>query len=242
MTEEILPQAVPQAHAAESPDPMLNMIATALDNKDCDIHKLERLIEMRNNELARCGKAQFNKSFAKMQEKLPRVVALHKNGHTNSSYAKIEDINQVILPVLCDFGFAVSFQIKEQTNNSICITASLLHEKGHTSTTTLQMPLDLSGKKQAIHASASTITYAKRYALCMLLNISTGDDDDGNGSFKNNNAPLKKISPEQVLTLENLMILKKIDKQKVLDHYNRKSTADFNTNEYQKAVYQLQKK
>lgn len=240
MTEEILPQAVPQAHVAESPDPMLNMIAAAMD-KDCDIHKLERLIEMRNNELDRCGKAQFNKSFAKMQEKLPRVVALHKNGHTNSKYAKIEDINQVILPVLCDFGFAISFQIKEQTNNSISITASLLHEEGHSETTTLQMPVDLSGKKQAIHASASTITYAKRYALCMLLNISTGEDDDGNGSFKNNNAPLK-ISPEQVQTLENLIIEKNADKVKMLQVYGVKATSEFTTESYQRVMYQLQKK
>ena len=51
------------------------------------------------------------------------------------------------------------------------------------------LPLDTSGSKNGVQAVGSTVSYGKRYAICALLNISTGDDTDGNIPHVNQSKP-----------------------------------------------------
>jgi hypothetical protein len=47
----------------------------------------------------------------------------------------------------------------------------------------MELPFDNSGSKNTVQAIGSSVSYGKRYVLCMLLNISTGgEDNDGNGA------------------------------------------------------------
>jgi len=171
-------------------DPMLSMIERVCSDPNFDINKMQAIVDMRNNDITRKAKIKFSQDFAKMQEKMPRIVSLHNNTQTKSKYAKIEDINKQVQPILQEFGFGVSFRVLSQDKEGVSVKAILMHESGYEESTDLYMPFDNKGaqgtvNKTMIHATGSTVTYAKRYAMCMLLNISTGDDTDGNTSVSN---------------------------------------------------------
>src|SRR5690606_4042351 len=58
-------------------------------------------------------------------------------------------------------------------------TGVLLHKAGHREETTIKLPADSSGNKNAVQAVASSVSYGKRYAAGALLNLTShGEDDD----------------------------------------------------------------
>jgi hypothetical protein len=218
-------------------DPMLAMIDKVCTSPDFDITKMEKLIEMRNAELSRLAEKEFHAAFAEMQHELPRIITSHTNKQTNSKYAKIEDVNDAVLPILHKHGFAVSFRVVFQDDEKVTIQATLSHKEGHKESNELTMPYDNKGaqgsiNKTKIHATGSTITYAKRYALCMLLDISTGEDTDGN--------IYKYISPALVKELEKLIDETGVDKIKFVSKFMKApSITQIPEKDYAKAVSAL---
>jgi hypothetical protein len=183
-----------QQIAAEQPMPVamqddtaavMALIARAASDPAFDVTKLEKLMDLRDRLAAGKAREAYAADFVQMKPHLPRVVSLHKNTQTNSRYAKLEDINAKIDPILAEYGFATSHKIVAQTDKQVTATVELWHRAGHVESTTLSMPLDDSGiagkvNKTAPHAIASTIMYLRRVGECALLNISTGNDLDGN--------------------------------------------------------------
>lgn len=183
------------APVVSSSDAMLAMIERVASNPDVDIVKMQALLDMRNQEIARVdsqqqqefsriAKQKFNTDYVMMSGELPLVATSKENAHTKSRYAALEDINEAIKPVLSKHGFALATNIVEQTKDNVTVEATLLHRDGHEKSTRLSFPLDTKGSngsvnKTEIQGTASSITYAKRIAICALLNISTGDDKDG---------------------------------------------------------------
>lgn len=153
---------------------VIERIAT---NPDAGMDKLQKMLDMQERVMNRNARQAFTADLANMQCELP-IVAKNGEGHNKAKYAKLEDINETIRPTLQKFGFAVTFRVK-QAEKSVTITAILSHKLGHSEETDLTLPLDVSGNKNAVQAVGSTVSYAKRYAIAALLNISTGDDIDG---------------------------------------------------------------
>src|SRR5690606_25480341 len=80
--------------------------------------------------------------------------------------------------------------------------------EGHVRNGVGEIPVDGAGSqgrvnKTGTQAFGSTATYGRRYLLCMLFNISTGDDNDGNAIF--NKQPPEFISDEQLQTIRRLI-------------------------------------
>ncbi|WNZ54812.1 ERF family protein [Microbulbifer sp. MKSA007] len=168
-------QPAPAQPASEATQ-MLAVIERVAANPEADIDKLERLLDMQERVMNRNAEQAFNAALAQMQNELP-TVAETAEGH-NGKYAPLEKINETVRPALQKHGFAVTFRTKQQ-NNAVEIIAVLSHREGHHEETSLILPLDTSGKKNTVQAIGSTVSYGKRYALCALLNISTGEDTDG---------------------------------------------------------------
>ena len=88
--------------------------------------------------------------------------------------------------VYTSFGFSVSFNEGVAAHPAqVRICAEVLHKQGHKESYFYDVPLDGVGIKGSsfmtkIHAKASSTSYGRRYLMCMIWNISTGDDDDGN--------------------------------------------------------------
>ena len=119
---------------------------------------------------------------------MPTVNKTKRNDHTRSSYADLADIEEQAMPVAYAHGFSVSFTPAGQDGSgNLLIDWTLMHEEGHTKTGQAGFPLDVAGSggkvnKTGIQAMGSTMTYGRRYLVCNLFNIATGDDRDGNGA------------------------------------------------------------
>lgn len=174
---------------------VLTVIERAASNKDVDIEKLERLLAMQERILARNAESAFNSAMAQMQSELPTVTQRGQivvNGQVRSLYAKFEDINEAVKPILQKHGFAVSFKT-DTSGGTVKVTGVLTHREGHREQTEMLLPVDVSGSKNPVQAVGSSVSYGKRYVLEALLNLtSRGQDDDGRTATTNPDPEGKK--------------------------------------------------
>lgn len=162
---------------------MLQIISTAAMNPEVDIDKMERMMIMHEKLLNRDAQMAYNAAMSKLQSELPTINEkgqIEVNKVVRSKYAKFEDINEAIRPLLKKHGFSVSFK-SNFTDQMLDITGIISHKQGHSEDTTMRLPFDTSGSKNDVQAIGSSVSYGKRYCVCMLLNIATGgEDNDGN--------------------------------------------------------------
>ena len=154
-------------------------------SKEIDIEKVKTMQGMFDRAQDREAERLFSEDFAKMQPSLPLVIAVRANSQTNSKYAKHEDINEKIKPILKEHGFGISAYPIEQNDAGVKVKVILRHRAGHKEEAIVFMPLDKCGiagtvNKTMPHAHSSSMRYAIRLGICLLLDISTGDDMDGN--------------------------------------------------------------
>ena len=183
------PAAAPLAVIEGRPDAgtLIRAIAKAAANPDVDIEKMERLWAMQRQMVAQEAEAAFNDAMARAQAKITPVVNNAHNDQTQSNYAKLSAINKAIMPIYSAEGLSVSFDTDESPiKDHMRIVAIVSHAAGHSRRYHLDMPLDNVGikgsvNKTMVHARGSTASYTRRYLVCMIFNVSTEDDNDGNG-------------------------------------------------------------
>lgn len=174
MTIDQTPVVAPVASESAA---IIQVIERAAMNPNVDIDKMERLLQMQERIMERNAKAAYAAAFAMMQPHLPEIP--EKGKSNNGSYALWEDINDLIKPVLAEYGFGISFQPGRDGPN-VTVTAILTHREGHSEQATMLLPIDTSGSKNAVQAVGSSTSYGKRYTAQALLNLtSRGEDDDG---------------------------------------------------------------
>lgn len=172
--------------AAEPPTEagnVLQIISRAAADPSVDIEKLERLLAMQERITARNAQAEYAAALAEMQPHLPLITERggikDRHGNVQSRYALWEDIVTTITPILSAHGFALSFRTANEAN-MVSVTGVLSHRAGHSESTTLALPIDTSGSKNAVQSVGSSTSYGKRYTASALLNLRTGEiDDDG---------------------------------------------------------------
>lgn len=180
-TEIIMPEQRRQVVAPITPDTsIMAVISRAAADPTCDIEKMERLLAMHERMQAKTAEAAFNAAMSEMQCEIPTVAHGALNEHTEKTYATLDDINVMLKPIMQAHGFAISFKV-EHSAAGVNVTGILMHRDGHREQTTMLLPLDIGKGRNAVQAVGSSTTYGKRYVMCALLNITTGDarDDDG---------------------------------------------------------------
>jgi len=108
---------------------------------------------------------------------LQNVAKTASNPYFKSKYAPLDAIVDATRPVLAKHGLAIQ-QTPLFLEGAAGVDTTILHKSGHSTTTTLLLPL----KDQSPQGVGSAITYARRYALAAVLGLATEDDDDGNVS------------------------------------------------------------
>lgn len=195
-----------QAAASTLPESaaIIQVIERAAMNPAVDIDKMERLLEMQERIMQRNARAAYAADLARMQPELPVIAERggikDRSGRVQSTYALWEDINEAIKPVLAKYGFALSFRTGQE-EGKIVVTGVLSHRDGHSEETTMHLPVDASGSKNAVQAVGSSTSYGKRYTAGALLNLtSRGEDDDGKAAGAE-----QTISEEQIAELRKLL-------------------------------------
>lgn len=182
------------------------LVMTAIEhlalNPDIDVSKLQPLLDFQERILNKKIYSEYCVAFTNMQAELPEIDqkgAIEFKGKVQSRYAKFEDINEAVKPILKKHGFAISFRTK-QTDDKIITKAVLTHISGHSETTEILLAPDNSGSKNSVQAVGSAISYGKRYAMSDLLNITTrGLDDDATQSD-----PV--ATPHQIKVIKELLV------------------------------------
>lgn len=171
--------------AVELPDTALTMFERLATNPDVDVAKLEKLIDMQERIIRLNAKAAFDAAFSKMWPELPEVDEkgriTNKDGSTKSRFAKYEDIQAAIRPVLKQYGFALRHRTEfPKDQPGIVRIVGILSGHGHTEESSFEAPPDKNDYRSAIQDQGSTISYGQRYTTIGLLNIITrGVDNDG---------------------------------------------------------------
>lgn len=177
------------------------------------LDRLERMLDMKERmedrareDADREAKKAYFAAMSKCQAELPVVTKNQKNDHTKSKYADLAAIEQQAMPIIHKYGFAVSFQPDGYNESGeLRIRWEISHEGGHSRDGIGEIPVDGAGSqgkvnKTGTQAFGSTATYGRRYLLCMLFNITTGDDTDGNAP-----ADQSTITTEQLETIRDLI-------------------------------------
>lgn len=167
------------------PDSFIAMIERLAANPDVDVAKLEKLVELQERIMRHNAEAAFNAAFAKMRPELPQVVERGQilvKGQLRSTYARLEDIDQAVTPILAKHGFGLRHKTQWPADKPgiIRIIGVLCHEQGHTEQSEFEAPMDKSDYRTDIQSQGSTVSYGRRYTTLDLLNITTrGVDNDG---------------------------------------------------------------
>lgn len=119
-----------------------------------------------------------------------------KNPQFNSKYAPLEEILNVVRPLLAKQGLSV-IQSTTGALEAVTITTILLHESGEFIETE---PFILKGEQNArggtkvvnVQGAGSMITYIRRYQISALLGLASEDDDGNHASKKEDKAPKGK--------------------------------------------------
>jgi hypothetical protein len=199
-------------------DPMLAMIQTVVTGGG-DVEKLRELLALKREHDADVARRAFHEAFAAAQGEIPTVVRNRKNNQTNSHYADLAAIEQAVMPVVARRGLSVRFYpVKSDMSDHYGVDCVVSHQMGHSETYHADVPADGAGlkgnaNKTATHAFGSTMTYGRRYLLCMIFNIATGDDDDGNGAGN----PQPNITEAQYIELQNLIEKSSLAEKVVLE-------------------------
>ena len=206
---ETLPPAnasapVPLVHSESAA--LINMIERAARDPAVDVDKMERLFRMHGEVTARAAKVAFISALVEMQPKLPVITergAIEVGGTVRSRYARWPDIDDAIKPVLYMHGFTLTHRIA-QDDKGVSITGVLSHTQGHEESTTIRLPVDASGSKNAVQAIGSSTSYGQRYTAKLLLKITSRSaedrDDDGRAAVAG-----MPITEEQVNDLNVLL-------------------------------------
>jgi ERF superfamily len=145
------------------------------------VETLEKLFALREKVKAEQAREAFTQALADFQGDCPIIAktkkVMNKDGRTvRYVYAPIDAIVDQIKKPLAKHGLSYTWNV-EQNDKGITAVAKVTHKFGHSETSSFNVPIDPEGYMTAPQKVASALTFAKRYALCNALGISTGDED-----------------------------------------------------------------
>ena len=203
-----------------APSTLLAAIVGMAKDPAVDVTKLQAVLEMQERLERRQAEREFIAAFARLSADLPRVKKngtislIDKQGVNKGSiaFAKWEDMDRVIRPLMAREGFTLSFDSAQRAGDGggLVVTGTLMHRDGYARAASMPLALDVGPGRNNLQAMGSTLSYGKRYCAEMLLNIvREGEDNDGNDL----------ISVEQAAELDGMMREMGVDPPKFLQQF-----------------------
>lgn len=180
--------AAPQQNTQLAAGPMANAIAAM--QAGMTIEHLKGIMELQKEWEANEARKSYVADMAAFKLNPPEILKTKLVGYVNRDgsttgyfHATLGGVASVVVDALATHGFSHSWETK-QDNGLITVTCRITHRMGHSESTSMQAMPDQSGKKNAIQAVASSITYMQRYTLLAATGLATMDmpDDDGQGA------------------------------------------------------------
>ena len=159
-------------------DPLTALLSNPEQLAQCPIETVERLFELQRQSRADQARIDYHRAFNAAQSELEPVRRTVLNEFTGSMYAKAEDIEAMLQPIIFSHGFSYSTSGDDEPAATGMIPVKLLlrHVGGHEEKHRLELPLDAGGfkgspNKTQVHATLSSYTYAGRCLLTYVWGI-----------------------------------------------------------------------
>ncbi len=198
----------PEVPAVIEPNEFITVIERLSRMDNIPVDKIEQLFKMKQAEDDRTAKREFNAAFTRAQAKIELVVAEQENIQTKSKYADLKAVLLKAKPVYTAEGFSLMYYpLKSSRETHQGVGVDIIHSGGHTEKRDGEFAIQTTGiagkaMMTQIHGEGSAFSYARRYLTCMIWNIPTGDDDDGNAA---GGKVEEFITKEQVAELTKLI-------------------------------------
>lgn len=196
---------VPQKEPSFSAE-ILAIISQAACNPDCDVQKMQALLNMQQQVIEGQARQEFSRAMTAASNEIQPIFKAgraslgSKGGY---SYAKWDDMDRAIRPILQKHGLRLSFTTASSgVQGYKAIIGIITHENGQSERAEMELPIDTGPGRSAIQAIGSTISYGKRYCAEMLLNIVRTDDNDGAPPAQRR---VETVTQEQKEELVNLL-------------------------------------
>ncbi len=238
--------------------PMISMIERIAMDPNIPIERLEQMLAMKERLEDRQrdqlredreyeAKTAYFSAMSACQKELPVVTKNRRNSHTNSNYADLAAIEDQAMPVIYKHGFGVSFQPDGYNDlGELLIKWEISHSGGYVRNGIGAIPVDGAGAKGAVNktgtqAFGSTATYGRRYLLCMLFNISTGDDRDGNNRSEPK-VEAEPITEAQVSVIRDLITKAELEIDQFCNHWKIEAIPDIASSKYAEVIGSLRRR
>ena len=223
---------------------VLQVIARAAQDPQCDIEKMERLLAMQERIVAKHAESEFNAALNAAQAEISTIAADAENPQTRSRYATYAKLDKVLRPIYTRHGFSLSFDETDSPKpDHIRVLAILAHRGGHSHTYQKDMPADGKGAKGGdvmtkTHAAGAAASYGMRYLLKGIFNVAIGEEDvDGNEPHDE-----PRISEDQVANLQALIEEVGADKARFFAYLKIGALDEIYARNYSSAVKLLESK
>lgn len=205
-------------------------------NPDANVEKIKQIMDMQERALDRNAKQAFNAAMTKAQNRIELVVAKNENVQTHSRYAALKDILIHTKQIYTEEGLSLMFyegQTEKKDHVRVCV--DIMHDQGHTKKRFIDMAVQTTGiagkaMMTLIHGEGAAFSYGRRYLTCMIFNIPTGDDNDGNTS------DVAYITIDMQTEINDLIKSTKANRAKVLSYLKAKSVEKILLSDYGKAL------
>jgi hypothetical protein len=205
---ETLPATTENAGQLPAVTPM-DLIAKALDRGDME--QMEKLLDLQIKFEENEAKKAFNVAFAKFKAagiqivKDSHVEYSTSKGKTEYDHATLAGICDQVVAEMSKHGLSHYWDV-DKKEKMVEVTCVIVHELGHSISTSLDSAPDDSGGKNSIQAVGSAVTYLQRYTLLAATGLATKaiPDDDGAGTDLNE-LPYEPISEEQWANLDTMI-------------------------------------
>ena len=139
---------------------------------------------------AEAARLAYFGAFNSVQEAMVPVRRTAYNKATESSYATLAAVTQMLDPLLIAWGFSRSLTTEPSTiAEHVRFVIVIRHVDGHEERLGIDAPNDYAGPKGApvktkLHGMGSSFTYCERILLCKAFGVQLASDDDGNAASR----------------------------------------------------------
>lgn len=215
-------------------------------NPDVDVAKIKQIMEMQEHVLDRNAEQSFNAAMTRAQNKIELVVAKSENTQTGSKYANLKTVLLSAKPIYTSEGFSLMFyegETPKEKHKRVCV--DIMHEQGHTKQRYGDFAIQTTGiagkaMMTQIHGEGSAFSYGRRYLTCLIFNIPTGDDDNGNAAGKTEE--IEHITVDMQTEIGDFIKATKTKKADFLKYIKAKSIEKIPLSEYGKVISAFQSK
>jgi hypothetical protein len=224
---------------------MIGMVERLARDPSIPMERIQGLMDMARELRREQAEEAFNEAMAAAQREMTPIARDSFNPQTRSKYASYNATDRAIRPIYTRHGLAVSFDEAPDAPEGFVRVLAFVSRGRHTRTHHYDSPIVTKGLKgndmmTLTHGRASAVTYAKRYLVGMIFNLSTGDDDDGIAhSSADDSGP---ISPEQLEELIRLADEVGADKRAFSNYFKIDGMAQLPAKDFDRAIAALNKK